>query len=395
MLFFKKSISLFSTLLIAVGLALVLPTAAQAAPTPSSPYVGLTSVSGNPNYVINIDCSPTSRASWNGEGPEIFPAPGDTVTITTSANCTTEGVTMKVTQRSASYPGTGGYTVSGVPGQFPNGGVQTVRSLVAMPNTTFEFIPASGNRLFINVMPLATLNPDPTGTLLSTNQITIPANNPTVATFTKFPLPSPARCSFDGNNQQHVYTTHAVSIPVAGDYSFRFVSTSPVNGGSGSSSTGTYWFGSNIQTGLGKPILLLYSSFDPSNPTVGLVGCNSGSLTYQETDNFLREVTSTGYILMKEYPLITASLSQGNYTLVMSTVNQTTVSAWNTAGFAQTGVVEQWGPTPPPAPPTPPTPELAETGLNANQQAATLVIGAIAVALGGLGLIVRRRLRNN
>jgi hypothetical protein len=298
---------------------------------------------------------------------------------------------MNVYQRELTSSEPGGYSVSGVEGSYPVTGSMTVRSLVAMPNTTFEFVPSSGPRFFMNVNPTSTLNPDPTGVLLSTNQITLPANNPSVATFPQTPLASPARCSFSGNNEQHVYTTHAVSIPVEGDYSFRFVSTSPVNGGEpDSSSTGTYWFGSNIQTGLGKPIFLLYTSFDPSNPAAGLVGCNSGSLSYQAGNRF-REVTSTGYVINKNYPLITASLSQGNYTLVMSTVEESTVSSWNSADFAQTGVVEQWGPTPP----APPAPELAVTGMSNEQTSSVITVGVIALLLGGLGLIVRKRLNRN
>jgi hypothetical protein len=42
-----------------------------------------------------------------------------------------------------------------------------------------------------------------------------------------------------------------------------------------------------------------------------------------------------------------------------------------------------------------PAPALPATGLSGDQQATTLTIGAIAIVLGGLGLIVRRRLWNN
>lgn len=48
-----------------------------------------------------------------------------------------------------------------------------------------------------------------------------------------------------------------------------------------------------------------------------------------------------------------------------------------------------------PVPPTPPAPSLPATGLSLDKQATTLTIGAIALVLGGLGLIMRRRLRNN
>jgi hypothetical protein len=377
-----------------VLLALVLPTSAHSSPTPNRSY-GVTKVSGNPNYVLNIDCAPNTLADWADEGPYVYPVPGGSVTITTAENCTAAGVTMEVSQQSnnvAVSAQTGGYTVSGSSQPFPISSTPVVRSLVAMTNTKFEFIrpvpngvnPNSVESLFIYVQPMSLAASDPSGSLMATDQITIPTVSPTS---TIFPAMG-SNCLFETQGGEYVYETKSISVTRSGDYSFRFVSVNPIDGSN-------YWWGNQINGGLGNPTLLLYSAFNPADPTQGLLGCKSEDDNYQVPISRMRHITNSGFIVSKSYPILSTNLAAGNYTLVMTTYNVKPVGGWN---YDQIGIIETWGPTAPASAPTPasapattptPTPVLATTGANADKVTSTFTAGIVAIVFGVLMLMMR------
>jgi hypothetical protein len=370
-----------------VLLALVLPTSAHSSPTPN-PSFGVTNVSGNPNYVLHIDCSVNSLNDWADEGPYVYPVPGGSVTITTAENCTTAGIRMKVRKQStnaAVSDQTGGYTVSGISQTFPTTTTPVVRTLVAMTNTNFEFFnPAnlSDESLFIYVQPMSLAASDPSGLLMATDQITIPTVSPTS---TSFPAMG-SNCVFETQGGDYVYATKSISVTRSGDYSFRFVSVNPIDGEN-------YWWGNQIDGGLGNPTLLLYSAFNPADPTQGLRGCKSEDDNYQVPISRMRHITNSGFIVSESYPILSTNLAAGNYTLVMTTYNVEPVGGWN---YDQIGVIETWGPTAPAsAPATTTSPVLATTGANADKVTSTFTAGIVAIVFGVVMLMIRRGFRRS
>lgn len=376
----KVTIGIASSVL----LALVLPTSAHSSPTPN-PSFGVTNVSGNPNYVLHIDCSVNSLNDWADEGPYVYPVPGGSVTITTAENCTTAGITMTVDQRTslaAVSAQTGGYSVSGSSQPFPVSDTPVVRSLVAMTNTEFEFTnPDDADGLFIYVQPMSLAASDPSGSLMATDQITIPTVSPTSTTFPAMG----SNCVFETPGA-HVYATKSISVTRSGDYSFRFVSVNPIDGSN-------YWWGNQISGGLGNPTLLLYSAFNPADPTQGLLGCKSEDDNYQVPTTRMRHITNSGFIVSKSYPILSTNLAAGNYTLVMTTYDVEPVGGWN---YDQIGVIETWGPTAPAsAPATTTSPVLATTGANADKVTSTFTAGIVAIVFGVVMLMIRRGFRRS
>jgi hypothetical protein len=366
-----------------VLLALVLPTSAHSSPTPN-PSFGVTNVSGNPNYVLHIDCSVNSLNDWADEGPYVYPVPGGSVTITTAENCTTAGITMTVDQRSnnsAVSAQTGGYTVSGSSKPFPVTNEPVVRSLVAMTNTEFEFVnPNDVDGLYIYVQPMSLAASDPSGSLLATDQITIPAVSPTSTILSDMG----SNCVFETQGGDYVYATKSISVTNSGDYSFRFVSVNPIDGEN-------YWWGNQIDDGLSNPTLLLYSAFNPVNPTQGLLGCKSADDNYQVPISRMRHITNSGFIVSRYFPILSTNLAAGNYTLVMTTHKVKPVGGWS---YDQIGVIETWGPAAPasaPATTTTPTstPVLASTGANSDKVTSTFTAGIVAIVFGALMLMMR------
>jgi hypothetical protein len=376
----KVTIGIASSVL----LALVLPTSAHSSPTPN-PSFGVTNVSGNPNYVLHIDCSVNSLNDWADEGPYVYPVPGGSVTITTAVNCTTAGITMTVDQRSslaAVSAQTGGYSVSGSSQTFPVNSTPVVRSLVAMTNTEFEFTnPNDADSLFIYVQPMSLAASDPSGSLMATDHITIPTVSPTSTTFPAMG----SNCVFETPGA-HVYATKAISVTRSGDYSFRFVSVNPIDGSN-------YWWGNQINGALGNPTLLLYSAFNPADPTQGLLGCKSEDDNYQVPTTRMRHITNSGFIVSKSYPILSTNLAAGNYTLVMTTYNVIPGGGWN---YDQIGVIETWGPTAPASvPATTTSPVLATTGANADKVTSTFTAGIVAIVFGVVMLMIRRGFRRS
>ena len=377
----KVTIGIASSVL----LALVLPTSAHSSPTPNDNF-GVLNVSGNPNYVLHVDCSPNSLNDWEDEPLYVYPVPGGSVTITTAENCDDAEITMTVDQRdsSAAFSAqTGGYSISGSPQPFPVSSTPVVRSLVAMTNTEFEFTnPNDYDSLYINVQPMSLAASDPSGSLLATDQMIIPTVSPTSTIFPGMG----SNCNFETPGEEYVYATKSISVTRSGDYSFRFVSVNPVDGSN-------YWWGNRLENSLGDPTLLLYSAFNPADPTQGLLGCKSADDNYQVPNTRMRLITNSGFIVSARYPVLSTNLAPGNYTLVMTTSDAKPVGGWD---YDQIGVIETWGPTAPAsAPATTTSPVLATTGANTDKVTSTFTAGIVAIVFGVVMLMIRRASRRS
>lgn len=181
----------------------------------------------------------------------------------------------------------------------------------------------------------------------------------------------------------HVYGTLDITVTTAGTYTFRGMYSTPA---------GDY-VPINPFDPIGDPMLAVYSSFDPSNPDAGVVGCNDDLNDIGDEND--AEYLADGTIIEGHQPWFSAPLSPGNYTLVLMTWED--LSDENLAdGFApyseedfvvgpKTTTFELWGPEGGLALGH----QLAATGLDVTPIAAT---GAL-VLLGGLGvlLVARRR----
>jgi hypothetical protein len=242
-----------------------------------------------------------------------------------------------------------------------------------MTNTEFEFTnPNDYDSLFIYVQPMSLAASDPSGSLMATDQITIPTVSPTSTIFPGMG----SNCNFETPGGEYVYATKSISVTRSGDYSFRFVSVNPVDGSN-------FWWGNRLENSLGDPTLLLYSAFNPADPTQGLLGCKSADDNYQVPIDKMRLITNSGFIVSARYPVLSTNLAPGNYTLVMTTSDAKPGGGWN---YDQIGVIETWGPT---------APVLATTGANADKVTSTFTAGIVAIVFGVVMLMIRRGFRRS
>jgi hypothetical protein len=362
----RNALSITSVSLLVAGGSLLSVSAANAINTQT--YPGVTEGASSPNYTVTVDC--TDPDFWGaGEGISYEMAPGGTVTVTTTG-CTGNTEVIAIDKRSSSGAEPGGVSINGTPQTVPST-VAIPATFVIYPNTEVEFQNVN-DTFFIQVNETSDSISNPAGELGQTTEVLIPAANPLS---TNFPSPlDPANpnngCIFDNNGAEHVYQTYEFDVSVSGNYTFRFVETNPLNGD-------IFWWGSD-SFDMQDPFLAVYSAFDPSNPSSNVIGCNN--------DRGNTGISSNGYFLDNEYPQFSSTLPAGRYTLVLTTFSDTPASAWTDG--AQGGTFELWGP---PAV----QPELAVTGMSNEQTSSVITVGAIAFLLGGLGLLLRKRLSRN
>lgn len=136
----------------------------------------------------------------------------------------------------------------------------------------------------------------------------------------------------------HVYDEIPITITSSGEFTFRFVDSSPRNGALYN------WLDDNP---IRDSFIALYSTFDPANPDANVVGCNddlNGEYTYADQDYWMF-IDSEGNILYSHYPQFTSNLTPGEYTLVMTQYEVIHASDWTTTPYADSsGTFEMWGP---------------------------------------------------
>ncbi len=322
-----------------------------------------------------LDCE-TQIADWSD-----FPVvPGDTVTL-------------EVTGYDSYYDYVGGSTFpldeSGDTLVLESGDQIELGSSGACTNTFYAYV--------FDAAPETV----PSGTLLMTEDITIPLDadeiNVTEDADGEHLLGGLDDCDLSTEvHGIHVFGTLDVTVTTLGTYTFRGMRSTPA---------GDY-VPINVFDPIGDPMLAVYSSFDPTNPDAGVVGCNDDLNDIGDEND--AEYLSDGTIIDGHQPWFSAELAPGTYTLVLMTWED--LSAENlAAGYApyselsfavgpKTTTFELWGPegglTTEPEPEGPaPSPEpqvLAKTGVDVTPIAA----GGALVLLAGvviLGAARRRR----
>jgi hypothetical protein len=344
-------------------------------------WSGVAEVTGMPNYSATIDCD-----ALVAEGIDFWPVAGGSVTITTT-NCVSADV-MDVSKSDRGVTEGWGYTAGGVQHSGDSNSAAIPATFTIDSNTKVNLIvattvthPSSRTEFLIRVNPLVAAVANPAGTLSQTSELTIPKTNPLVATFPRVMDATNTACSF-GAAGQHPYKTIDVDVTKEGVHTFRFVKTSVLD-------QQLFWWGDYLATTLGDPYLALYSTFDSTNPTTGLVACNNRSASVPVGE---RRITQNGFLLSDTYAEISKSLPVGHYTLLLTTGEVNTASDWATANTTlnvsgQTGSVEVWKPAETPAS----EPALAVTGFDQQLAVGSGVLGAVALGVGFIALAFRRR----
>ncbi len=245
----------------------------------------------------------------------------------------------------------------------------------------------------------------PSGSLLFTEEITIPLGAPQI-TLTEDEdgehfLGGDEDCGLSTEvHGIHVYGTLDVAVTTAGTYTFRGMVSSP---------EGDY-VPINAFDPIGDPMLAVYSAFDPTNPDSGVIGCNDDLNDIGDEND--AEYLADGTIIEGHQPWFSAALEPGDYTLVLMTWED--LSDENLAdGFApysetdfvvgpKSTTFQLWGPTggldigdddpevDPEVEPGTEAPKLAATGIDATPIAAAAALVLLA-GLAALGASRRRR----
>jgi hypothetical protein len=232
----------------------------------------------------------------------------------------------------------------------------------------------------------------PAGSLLFTQDVSIPASpSEIVVTETsggEHFLGGLPTCglstAIDG---RHVYGTQDVTVTTAGTFTFRGMFSTP----------GGYYTGVNPYDPIGDPFLAVYTNFNPSQPDVGVIGCNDDLNDLGAFND--AEFLTDGTVIEGHQPYFTAALTPGTYTLVLLTWEDlgttdfaTGYGPFQDANFdigAKNTRFQLWGPSG--------ALVLGASGLaNTGVDAGIGVVGA-AFLFGGLllsgGAMIRRRRR--
>lgn len=367
------------TVVAALGLAA--PAAAAGALTyPLEIVPGVTVVTPHPDYALEVACEDVL------EDVEltVFAVPAGSLTV--DFDCLLPSVTADTAD-------------SGLAGEYPAGFddvvVGSATQLTIDPNTTV--MSAVNGSADVVITYLATVPyDDPSGRLLSTGVVTIPASGTQLADFSSIVDPS-GDCS--GWTGGRVYGTLEFTVETSGEYTFRVVEVSPAQGPLGS--LGPNPWGGYVP--ISDPLAFLYAgTFDPADAATGIIGCNDDSDAVAAVTGILGAAhDSQGRYIDPYYPEIVAELVPGTYTVVLTTNDAETVilppdpssvaveepvvegSALQPAYVASelpelSGTVEIWSTEP----------ELAATGAD---RVFLIALGAVLLMLIGASALVVRR----
>lgn len=153
----------------------------------------------------------------------------------------------------------------------------------------------------------------PTGMRLATQDFALPPGSAEIDVTEQTPgdaehfLGGSSTCGIEADpTAAHVYSAVPITITVAGDYTFRGLSSTPA---------GSY-LGAAYDP-LEDPFLALYSTWDPSAPDSGVVGCNDDLNDVLGQNDY--EITAEGALIEGHQPRFGATLAPGQYTLVLMT----------------------------------------------------------------------------
>lgn len=366
-----------------------------------------------PDYLVSIDCSLIpDNGTYDYDAQFDYadlPVPADGVVSVSLENC----VAVELYSNSDDPRVTPQYT----PLDGPDAGDAQVYGtdwdsgfVVPLTGTEYEvgpnteFVVLDGDDptgYFVIDVELAVDVADPQGALIDQLDLTIPgdadpdmivADDPQYYDeFDDLELGGVTDCGItDGN---HFWASAEVVIETRGFYTFRVSDLDPISSDVDFRQPVRY---------MTDPFLALYSSFDPANAHLGVVGCNDDSDLDSYSSYYL---TSSGTMMSDRYSQFTVELQPGTYTLVLTSYDDLSEFGIATApatssmrgdaredakgdvapaafGEDETGTIEIWFDDS----------SLAATGAS-GLNGGMLAAGLALMVLGGLALTVGRRAR--
>lgn len=398
--------------LVGAGLIAASPALAADPPRMLPPGVDLANAGTlvDPDYLVDIDCAllpdDTTYDYFTQFDFAVLPIPAGSVVSVSLDNCVdvqtyinNEDETRATAQYTAlDGPDAGEAKVAGV--DWFSGDVEALTGTEYEVGPNTEFVVLEGgdpSGYFVLDVELAVDVADPRGDLVDEVDLLIPAEADPDLIVADDPqyydadddleLGGVTDCGIvDGN---HFYGSAEVVIENRGFYSFRVADLDPVSRDVDFRQAYRY---------LTDPFLALYSSFDPDDAHLGVVGCNDDSDLDADSDFYL---TSTGTMMSDRYSQFTVELQPGTYTLVLTSYADVSefidvaapaasarergddtkgAFAPTALGDDETGTVEVWFEAS----------ELAATGPS-QASGGMLAAGLALMTLGGLVFATRRR----
>ena len=203
-----------------------------------------------------------------------------------------------------------------------------------------------GNVAFDNPIDV----PDPDGVLLSTDVQEIPVDVPEFSVGTDQEIVDSAEielsnlCWFIAGS--HVYGTTRLSVAESGEYSLRVVDQSP---------TGNAFHPNDGYSPWDDSVIVIYSSFDPTNPSENIIACGDellGEYFEPQLDLYDWYRTVDGEPVSQSWPNFSFDVDAGEYTVVYASYDTLASEQWS-SGEAdgetwtvgpQSITTELWGP---------------------------------------------------
>jgi hypothetical protein len=368
----KPLLFLIASLIVTVGSLGVVATPAEAAVTKATTInCDSTSVDGTvylfPSDVFQIDfvnCDDVTLYTDDGSNPEEFNV------IPTIIQGSNPG--------RLTFSGDGTFTVSADVTSGPNQG-----EWLAAPYATYAYMAFQNDDNFVAFIEVEMVRRNVTNiagaTLLESPRFEFPEVISDANVIAREGEALEACLDFDdfGIVSAHPFVAKTFTATVAGEYTFRTISTTPI------SSLTNYIDnpdGSGAYTPIQENNFLLYTEFDQSNPASGFVECGS---SVQQGGRYL----DSGEVFAPTYFSLTVTLEPGTYTIVSARLAPMTVATWNAHAWwtpveGQSVNAQIWGP---PQISQQPSSTLAATGgVNYSPVAALLLIA------GGVLLLLCR-----
>lgn len=409
-----RGVAAFSLTAVVVGAGLVAASPAAAFTARSLPPGVDFANAGtliDPDYLVDIDCSLIPDDSTYDYDTQFdyadLPVPADAVVTVSVQNCDSVQLYSnsddpRVTPQYTPLDGPDAGVAQVFGTDWDSGDIDplTATEYEVGPNTEFTVLDGDDPAgYFILDVEFLVDVADPQGDLVDELDLTIPgdadadmvvADDPQYYdAFDDLELGGVTDCGItDGN---HFWASTEVVIENRGFYSFRVADLDPISSDVDFQQPDRY---------MTDPFLALYSTFDPANAHLGVVGCNDDSDLDVYGDYYL---TSSGTVMSDRYSQFTVELQPGTYTLVLTSYDDESefdVAAAPAAASApgdspddtkgvvspaafgedETGTIEIWFEAS----------QLAATGPS-ELNGGILAAGLTLMTLGGLTLVTRRR----
>jgi len=159
------------------------------------------------------------------------------------------------------------------------------------------------------------------------------------------------------NHSKHVYSTHQITVPVAGTYTFRGLASVPPS---------NYLDYALPFHPIRDPFFALYQGFDPALPDSGVLACDDDlKALFGYNEDEVGERLGNGEIMEGHQPYMVANLQPGTYQLLLTLWTSYTSLEWQESWGPASVSFEMWGPseaaTPTPTPAVTPTPVATPT----------------------------------